>query len=511
MLINPRQSSQQENLPLYSAAACAELDRLVIAAGTPGFKLMQKAASSAWQLLVQRWPNTECINVFCGGGNNGGDGLLLALYAAQAGKQVRLWLAVDPSSYKNEAAEAWQEVVTYGLQPETCDPCQVEFTAEEVLVDALLGIGLKGEVRGQLVTWIKAINTAPGLVFALDTPSGLLVDTGQLAGIAVEADLTLTFIALKAGLFTGLGVDVSGEVHLSNLGISASDWSVAPSAYLQQNNQTSPLPARKKNNHKGSHGRLLIIGGLTGMGGAALITAQAALRTGAGMVKVLTAAEHLAAFLATQPEIMVEALDVSSTAQLEEQITAAFFWADVLVIGPGLGQSELAKQLWQLSFKFTGPLLVDADALNLWANGLVPPANSQRVITPHPGEAARLLNKTQIEDLEDRVRIVAQLALASQSVALLKGAGSLVVDYSSKKDTELPVICPFGNPGMGVAGMGDLLSGCIAALMAQGLTAYEAAQAGMKIHALAGDIAAGNQPRGLLPTDLLPFLRELVN
>src|SRR5690554_6450867 len=320
MLIDPRQPSQQEILPLYTAAACAELDRLVIAAGTPGFKLMQKAASSAWQLLVQHWPKAECINVFCGGGNNGGDGLLLALYAAQAGKKVRLWLAADPINSKNEAAQAWQAVVAYGLQPETCDPSQVEFTAEEVLVDALLGIGLKGEVRGQLVTWIKAINAAPSQVFALDAPSGLLVDTGQPAGLAVEADLTLTFIALKAGLFTGLGVDLCGEVRLSNLGITASDWPVAPSAYLQQNNQISPLPARKKNNHKGSHGRLLIIGGLTGMGGAALITAQAALRTGAGMVKVLTIAEHLAAFLATQPEIMVEALAANSKTQLEEQI-----------------------------------------------------------------------------------------------------------------------------------------------------------------------------------------------
>src|SRR5690554_4067542 len=419
-------------------------------------------------------------------------------------------MRAKPSSSDTRAGRAWQAVAAYGLQPETCDPSQVEFTAKEVLVDALLGIGLKGEVRGQLRAWINAINAAPSQVFALDAPSGLLVDTGQPAGLAVEADLTLTFIALKAGLFTGLGVDLCGEVRLSNLGITASDWPVAPSAYLQQNNQVSPLPIRKKNNHKGSHGRLLIIGGLTGMGGAALITAQAALRTGAGMVKVLTIAEHLAAFLATQPEIMVEALAANSKTQLEEQIKAAFLWADVLVIGPGLGQSQLAKQLWQLSFQFTGPMLVDADALNLWAKGLVPPAKRQRVITPHPGEAARLVHKTQIEDLADRLVLATDLALTIQSVALLKGAGSLVVDYSPS-GVKQPIICPFGNPGMGVAGMGDLLSGCIAALMAQGLTAYEAAQAGMKIHALAGDKAAGNQPRGLLPTDLLPFLRELVN
>lgn len=510
MLINPRQPSQQEILPLYTAAACAELDRLVIAAGTPGFKLMQKAACSAWQLLDKRWPNTDCINVFCGSGNNGGDGLLLALYAAQAGKKVRLWLAADPINYKNEAADAWAAVSQYGLKPEVGKPSPRQFKTGDVLVDALLGIGLQGEVRGKLVEWIKIINTAQGKVFSLDTPSGLLVDTGQLAGTAVEADLTLTFIALKAGLFTGLGVDLCGEVRLSNLGITASDWPVAPSAYLQQNNQVSPLPIRKKNNHKGTHGRLLIIGGLTGMGGAALITAQAALRTGAGMVKVLTAAEHIAAFLATQPEIMVEALVTSSKVQLEEQITAAFLWADVLVIGPGLGQSDLAKQLWQLSFKFTKPTLVDADALNLWAQGDLPPPNLQRVITPHPGEAARLIKDASAEKLANRLWLVSQLAKQTQSVALLKGAGSLVAN-SPQASPNLPSVCPFGNPGMGVAGMGDLLSGCIAAFMAQGLTDYQAALAGMKTHALAGDLAAGDLPRGLLPTDLLPFLRKIVN
>ena len=511
MLINPRQPSQQENLPLYSATACAELDRLVIAAGTLGFNLMQRASRSAWQVLEQRWPQASCINVFCGGGNNGGDGLLLALYAAQAGYKVRLWLAVEPNQYKNEAAEAWAELVAYGLQPERCEPSEAEFATDEVLVDALLGIGLQGEVRGKLVAWIQTINAIQAAVLSLDTPSGLLVDTGQLAGIAVEADLTLTFIALKIGLFTGSGADVSGEVVLSNLGITTSEWPVEPSAYLQQNNQTSPLPPRKTNNHKGSHGRLLIIGGLSGMGGAALLAAQAALRTGAGMVKVLTAGEQVAGFLAAQPEIMVQAL----TTNLEQQLTEAFEWADVLLIGPGLGQSDLAKQLWQLSFKFTGPMLVDADALNLWAKGYVPPANPQRVITPHPGEAARLLGRTSVKMLENRLATVTQLAQKTASVALLKGAGSLVVNYpvTNQPFTNQPLafICPFGNPGMGVAGMGDLLSGCIAALMAQGLTAHEAALAGMKTHALAGDLAAGDTPRGLLPTDLLPFLRKIVN
>ncbi|MBE0505763.1 MAG: NAD(P)H-hydrate dehydratase [Marinospirillum sp.] len=503
MLINPRRQSRSTPRPLYTASACAELDRQVITAGTPGYELMQRAARSAWLLLQQRWPQMQRINVFCGGGNNGGDGLLVALYAAQAGMAVRLWLAINPADYCNEAAQAWADVAAYGLQPQTTEPTAVDFAEDEVLVDALLGIGLQGEVRGKLVDWIAAINAAKAPVLALDTPSGLWVDSGEFGHSVVRADITLTFIACKPGLFTGRGAEVCGEVLLSDLGIKPEDWPVQVVAGLQQQ-MSHPLSPRKAAGHKGDHGRLLIIGGLTGMGGAALLAAQAALRCGAGMVKVITAPEYVAAFLAAQPEIMVEALQDKP----QQQLQRAFDWADVLLIGPGLGQSPLAHELWQASWNFNGAQLVDADALNLWAAGLTPPNCPQRVVTPHPGEAARLLGLLVDQVQQNRLRAVNQLVQHTASVVLLKGAGSLVATPDGQ---QLPLICPFGNPGMGVAGMGDLLSGCIAALMAQGFSADQAAQLGVRIHAQAGDQAAGDQPRGLLPSDLLPYLRKGVN
>ncbi|SFX31203.1 bifunctional ADP-dependent NAD(P)H-hydrate dehydratase/NAD(P)H-hydrate epimerase [Marinospirillum alkaliphilum] len=507
MLLDPRRhpAAVASGFPLYTAAACAELDRQVIAAGTPGFELMQRAARSAWQVLQQRWPQASGVSVFCGGGNNGGDGLLVALYAAQAGWSVRLWLAVEPENYKGEAAEAWAAVKAYGLAPCSDDPATSDFDASEVLVDALLGIGLQGDAHGRVADWIQVINQAPGPVLALDVPSGLRVGQGQHGNAVVQADLTLTFIALKPGLFTGQGPDACGQVLLADLGIQPSRWPVSPCARLQPLPDQPLLPPRRAGNHKGSHGRVLIVGGLSGMGGAALLAARAALRTGAGMVKVLTLAEHVSAFLAAQPEIMVQALLPAP----EQQLQQAMDWADVLLIGPGLGQDALAQQLWQCCRNFNGPQLVDADALNLWAAGSVPD-NLQlpRVITPHPGEAARLLG-CQLDQIQaDRLLSVQQLASATGAVTVLKGAGSLVASPESAAEVQL---CPFGNPGMGVAGMGDLLSGCIAALLAQGCQPTDAAALGVLIHALAGDDAAAEQPRGLLPSDLLPFIRRRGN
>lgn len=517
MLINPRCRASDHSSgcwPLYSAASAAELDRQVIASGTPGFELMQRAARSAWQLIQQQWPDAQRISVLCGGGNNGGDGLLVALLAAQAGKQVRLWVATDPQNYSNEAAQAWQAVTEAGLKTEKGEPDTQTLSEEDLLVDALLGIGLQGEVRGKVLGWIEAINSALTQVLALDVPSGLLVDSGHVAGEAVKANRTLTFIVLKPGLFTGQGPEQSGEVLLSDLGVRSTDCTEQPLAWLQgPQDQQACLPPRKAGGHKGSHGRLLIIGGQEGMGGSVILAAQAALRSGVGMVKLLTALENVMAALVSQPEIMVSAW-LEEEESLQVQLKEAFAWADALLIGPGLGTSDLSRQLWQACWDFSGPMLVDADALNLWAEGLHPASVAERewVITPHPGEAARLLGWPVHDVQQKRLQAVDLLALQTASVSLLKGAGSCCAPPNNKVgDAVPPVICPFGNPGMGVAGMGDLLSGCIAAFLAQGLQPEKAARLGMRVHAQAGDRMAADQPRGLLPSDLLLGLRQGVN
>lgn len=513
MLINPRQrlpESPGGHWPLFSAAAAAELDQAVIAGGVSGFELMQRAARSAWQLIQQQWPEARKISVCCGGGNNGGDGLLVALYACQAGLRVRLWLATDPQNYQKEAAQAWQAVMAAGIQPQEGEPGVEDLQQDDLVVDALLGIGLQGEVRSTLASWIETLNACKVAILALDTPSGLLVDTGQVAGKAVKAQMTLTFIVMKPGLFTGVGPEQAGAVWLSDLGVSSEHYPIQTCAYLQGvKADQSCLPARTAVGHKGHHGRLLILGGQAGMGGAVILAGQAALRSGAGMVKLLTAPENVTAALVSQPEMMVTAW-CDDPQQLTRQLAESFAWADALLIGPGLGTHEQAQTLWRAVADFSGPVLVDADALNLWAAGWEPPAAQQRpwVVTPHPGEAARLLGCSVQEVEQQRLQSVIALAQKTASVALLKGAGSCCVE--SEKES-LPSICPFGNSGMGVAGMGDLLSGCIAALLAQGLAPGQAARLGMRLHAQAGDQAAADQPRGLLPSDLLPFLREGVN
>ena len=511
MLVNPRLTPSRQASgcwPAYSAKAAAELDRQVIAAGTPGFTLMQKAAQAAWQLARQKWPQAKRISVFCGGGNNGGDGLLFALYAWQAGLQVRLWLAADPERYRNEAAQAWQQLVDAGLEAEQQEPCLQDLQQDDLLVDALLGIGLQGEVRGQAKNWIALLNQAAAPTFALDTPSGLLVDQGQVAGVSVQAEVTLTFIVLKPGLLTGEGPDWAGEVWLADLGVLAENFAIEPQAWiLGKQADAAALQPRKAASHKGSHGRLLILAGEQGMGGAAILAAQAALRSGAGMVKLLTAEANLPGVLARQPEVMVEAWQRGQTGQ--EQLAAALTWADALLVGPGLGQSEQALAGWRGCWNFSGPLVVDADALNLWATGAQPPLEVARrcLLTPHPGEAARLLGWPLAEVQRQRLKAVTQLCQKTQAVSLLKGAGSLI----GLPEQTQAWLCPFGNPGMGVAGMGDLLAGCLAALLAQGVAPPEAARLAVRLHAQAGDQAAQDQPRGLLPSDLLPFLRAGVN
>jgi len=517
MLVNPRRqtsASQDKPWPLYSAAAAAAFDRRLIAEGVPGFDLMQKAAKAAWRLIQQEWPDAQRISVLCGGGNNGGDGLLVALLAAQAGKQVRLWVITDPEDYQQEAAKAWQAISQAGLKIEAGSPDAGMLAEDDLLVDALLGIGLQGEVRGQAGQWIQAINGSLTPVVSLDVPSGLLVDQGAIAGLAVKACATVTFIVLKPGLFTGHGPEQAGEVWLADLGLRSQLPDQPPLAWLQPaQDQQQQLPPRNATGHKGAHGRLLIIGGQAGMGGAALLAAQAALRSGVGMVKLLTARENITAALVSRPEIMASAWHQDEEAS-QVQLQEAFAWADALLIGPGLGVSAVAEQLWQASWQFAGPMLIDADALNLWAKGMQPPASNSRdwVVTPHPGEAACLLG-TSIPEVQDaRLTSLEQLVSKTASVSLLKGAGSCcAAPQHPGKASDQPVICPFGNPGMGVAGMGDLLSGCIAAFLAQGLSGLAAARLGVRVHAQAGDAAAGDQPRGLLPSDLLPYLRQAVN
>jgi NAD(P)H-hydrate epimerase len=383
---------------------------------------------------------------------------------------------------------------------------QVEVFADslpeaDVVVDALFGIGLARAPDPEPAAMIGAINAAGAPVLALDVPSGVDADRGCGPGIAVRATRTLQFIAPHPGLATGAALDYTGIGDVAMLDLDGSLLREVPvAAYaIAAEALGGWLRARARDSHKGDNGHVLCIGGDHGSGGAIVLCAQAALRGGAGLASVATRPEHVSALLARQPEAMVHAVDsVQALVPLLQR-------ADVVAIGPGLGQGEWSRMLLDAALASSKPLLLDADALNLLATSPRElPAST--ILTPHPGEAARLLGIDTAQVQADRYAAAHALAGRHGCVVVLKGAGTIVM-----APQRTPYVVAAGNPGMAVGGMGDLLGGVIAALRAQGLDAFDAAACGALLHAVAGDAAAAGGTRGMLPTDLLPWLRQCAN
>jgi NAD(P)H-hydrate epimerase len=354
---------------------------------------------------------------------------------------------------------------------------------------------------------IRAINAARRPVLALDIPSGVDADTGAVHEAAVRAEITLSFVAFKTGLFLGEGPEHAGVVLLDDLGV------VAPAApqfapllrRIDEGELPQVLPRRPREAHKGTNGRVLAIGGGAGMPGALRLAGEAALRVGAGLVTVAGHPENLVAVTATRPELIY--LPLAEEEKRGAGFDDALRASDVFAIGPGLGRGDWAQRLWAQALRAEGvPAVVDADALNLLAlNPVKLPADW--VITPHPGEAARLLGSDTREVQADRLGAVRELRARYGAIAVLKGAGSLVASGAGP-DIH---ICERGNPGMATAGMGDVLTGVIAGLRAQISDSALAARAGVLVHALAGDSAAQGGQRGLVASDVIAELRGWVN
>lgn len=486
-------------LYLYSAAATRELDAQIISAGTPGLELMQRAAAAIWRELHGHWPDARRLTVLCGAGNNAGDGYLVALLARRAGWQVQV-LAVSPvQRLRGDAVQAWQLAEDAGVE---VLPWPARLPQDGVLLDALLGTGLQSEVREPFGNAIAAINASGLPVLAVDLPSGLNADTGAIEGKAVRADVTVTFIALKPGLFTAEGPDLVGELSFAPLsGLPEHD--VAPVLQrLTLDSCKTLLPKRPKAAHKGMFGHLLLIGGNQGMGGAIMLAAETALRSGAGKVSVATRGEHVTPLLARCPEVMAQGVDDPS------QLAPLLMQATAVVIGPGLGRDDWARQVLEQALQYQLPRILDADALNLLA---AQPRllGKQTVVTPHPAEAGRMLGCSTALVQRNRLLAVRQLAERFDCAAVLKGVGSLVADTDASM---LPSICVQGNPGMASAGMGDVLSGLVGALLAQGLPAGDAARYAVLLHALAGDRAAQQRGQlGLLASDLIEHIGYYLN
>ena len=491
---------EQDYIPLYTAAQVRELDRIAIeSGGIPGYQLMCRAGQALVDCIARTWPAASRICVLCGPGNNGGDGYVVARLLRAAGTDVQLLTLSDPDRLQGDAARAAQD---YRAQGGQCSP--FSGTLEEpvdLFVDALLGTGLDRPVEGDFRFAIEALNRQSAPVLAADIPSGLHADSGRVLGVATQAQRTLTFIGRKRGLYTGAGVRHAGQVEFDDLAVPADIYrSQVADALLIERPALGPMArARVADAYKGRFGHVLIIGGNRGMSGAARLAAEAAARCGAGLVSVATHPAHAAGLNAGCPELMVHA--VEQAADLQPLLKRA----SVLVVGPGLGQTAWSRKLLERVLDAGLPLVVDADALNLLARDSRQQDNW--ILTPHPGEAGRLLQQPVEIVEQDRFAAVRQLVDRYRGVAVLKGAGSLVAAASG------PIhLCARGNPGMASGGMGDVLSGVLGALLAQGLGTFEAASAGVFLHAKSADLAAGEKgERGLLASDLIPVLRELVN
>lgn len=486
-------------IALHTAAGSRALDRLAIdQLGIPGAHLMQRAGRAAFAALLRRWPEVGQIHVLCGTGNNGGDGFVIAALAKARGIPVWLWQVGDPAKIGGDALLAKQMAEREGVVGQPFDAGALK---HGVIVDALLGTGLGGAVRPPFADAIAAINASRLPVLAVDIPSGLCSDTGSELGVAVRADLTVTFIALKQGLLTGRGPALCGELLFDDLQLPADLLAqVEPSARrLDLAELNRLLPRRARDAHKGHFGHLLVVGGDHGFGGAALMAAEAAARLGAGLVSVATRAEHLAALLARRPEVMAHAV------RSGQELAPLLARASAVVIGPGLGQSSWGEQLLAAALASALPLVVDADALNLLAR-LPPVRRDDWLLTPHPGEAARLLGSDTAAIARDRFAAVRALQQRFGGAVILKGSGSLVADEMGVS------ICPYGNPGMASGGMGDVLSGVLGGLLAAGEAIGDVARLGVCLHGRAADLAAAEQgERGLLATDLIPRLQRLAN
>jgi NAD(P)H-hydrate epimerase len=484
---------------VYSVATVREIDRSVIADGEiAGYTLMTRAAGVAALAAGVHFPLARRWQIVCGAGNNAGDGYVVARLAASEGIDVSVLAVSDPAQLAGDAALAWHEFVSAGGE---VNPWSGRVDATEgLLVDAMLGSGLTREVAGDYAAAVDAINASSAPVMALDIPTGLHGDSGAVLGSAVRADLTVTFVGLKPGLFLGEARDYCGNLCYSDLDIPPAYFADRPLEYrrIDAARVDRLLPRRGRGAHKGNFGHVLIVGGGRGMPGAVLLAGEGALRAGAGRVSIATDPTHAGDIVRARPELMVHGVATPT------DLRALLDKVDVVAVGPGLGRSDWAAELLALLQADNRPAVWDADALNWLASS--PNVTTSRVITPHPGEAATLLGSATAAVQSDRRAALKALQRKYGGIAVLKGAGSLV----SGAD-EVPWLSTAGNPGMAAPGMGDVLTGMIAGLLAQGLSLQDAAVAAVDLHARAGDRAAAGGERGLIASDLLAEVRALVN
>lgn len=487
------------NSPLFTSRQIRNCEQNAMAVmGVSADELMERAGAAAFTALTRLFPAAKTLTFFCGAGNNAGDGYVLARLALEKGFNVVVHQYKSIEDLPDTAAHAALKAVAAGVQCQFLDePIDGD---TDLIIDALLGIGLHGIVTNPLAAVINQINDSGLPVLSLDIPSGLNSDTGQVMGVCIKATATVTFIGKKLGMMTQDGPDHCGEVHLFDLQTESLSAVFTAAAFILEDALTKQLlPNRPRNSHKGHFGHVLVIGGGVGMPGAVYLAAMAALRTGAGLVTIATRPEHAGLMIANLPEAMISGIDDVN------ELLPLLAKATVCLIGPGLGEDEWAVNLFNLVISSQLPMIIDASALHILADN--PQLDDNWILTPHPGEAASLLNTSTADIQADRLLAVTTIQQQYGGNVVLKGVGSLL--QTDKLETWL---CAAGNPGMASPGMGDVLSGVIAGLVAQKLSLTDAAKLGVQLHARAGDAAAKqNGERGLLASDLMPWLHQLVN
>lgn len=484
------------SLPVYRNAALREVEAASLAAH-PSPPLMERAGLAAAQIARRICADRgRGVLVIAGPGNNGGDALVVARHLKAWWFKVDVVLAGETAKLSADARAAYDAWRDAGGTTLAAIPAAGQW---DLVVDGLFGIGLQRDLAGAHAEMVATINRLACRVLALDVPSGLDSDTGRVRGCAVRADYTATFIALKPGLLTLEGPDHCGEIHLCTLEAATPDHD---GALIGADVLQAVAPRRRANSHKGDYGSIGIIGGAPGMAGAALLAGRAALQLGAGRVYIGLLNESAVGYDSAQPELMLRA--AHEILRLDH--------LNVIALGPGLGQSPDAHRLVAAALPLAQPLVLDADALNLVA---ADPALAQRaarraaptLMTPHPAEAARLLACDTAAVQTDRVAAACAIAARYQSAVVLKGAGSICALADGKW-----FINTTGNPGMASAGMGDVLTGIIAALLAQGATPAAALLAAVHLHGAAGDlVAAAHGQRGITASECITAARQLLN
>ena len=489
------------NLPteIYTVESVRNIDRAAIDdAGIGGYTLMCRAGQAALDAIVARFPDARRWQVICGSGNNGGDGYVVARLAAERGIAVSVLAMAPPDKLGGDAATAYMDFAALGGA--VADERGGLDADAELLVDGLLGSGLERDVEGRYAEIVDRINRHPAPAVALDIPSGLHGDTGAIMGVAVRAGLTITFVGLKSGLYLDAGPALAGDIVFAGLDIPVEcrDGEAPIMRRIDGKILDKALPSRKRDAHKGHFGHVLVVGGGPGMPGAVRLCGESALRVGAGLVSIATHPDHSMLVPASRPELMCHG--IASADDLRPLLDRA----SVIAVGPGLGDSEWSGGILDAVLESSLPMVIDADALNLLADRSA--RADDWILTPHPGEAARLLGLSTQEVQADRRAALASLVDRYGGISVLKGSGTLV---SSRKGQ--PWLCSAGNPGMASAGMGDVLTGVIAGLRAQKLSSGLAAVAGVQVHAMAGDLAAESGERGLIASDLIAEIRACVN